>query len=71
MLARKVQLKSSLNYEITGHNKTTIISCFAVCVFIFLATKAKKKDQKKVGGWFITAISTFVIVEGVTEYFSK
>jgi hypothetical protein len=47
------------------------MSCFIVCVFIFLATQSEKKHQKKAGGWFIAATSTFMIADCVTKYFSK
>ena len=52
-------------------NNVNIMSCFIVCVFIFLATQSEKKHQKKAGGWFIAATSTFMIAECVTKYFSK
>jgi hypothetical protein len=38
---------------------------------IFLAANAKRKDEKKIGPWFISAASTLLVYQAITELFSK
>ena len=41
------------------------------CDFIFFSSLAKRKDENKIGPWFIVAASTFLVYQAITELFWK